>query len=114
MSLSFDRNICGHISCIFGLNDCSQVFTINMYVQALGYIGAVFGGPIAGWISDRMGRKPALMLVSIPYLIGYLMITYARFASDPVVFKTILLIGRFFSGVGLGWSSLAVVVSDIN
>lgn len=81
-------------------------------VQALGYIGAVFGGPIAGLISDRMGRKPALMLVSIPYLIGYLMITYARFAVDPEVFKAILLIGRLFSGVGLGWSSLAVVVSS--
>ncbi len=93
----------------------SHVHCIVLYcvvcAQALGYIGAVFGGPIAGLIADRMGRKLALMLVSIPYLIGYMMITYARFASDPVVFKTVLLIGRLFSGVGLGWSSLAVVVS---
>ncbi len=80
-------------------------------MQALGYIGAVFGGPIAGLISDRMGRKPALMLVSIPYLIGYMMITYARFSTHADVFKAVLLIGRLFSGVGLGWSSLAVVVS---
>ena len=57
-----------------------------------------------------MGRKPALMLVSIPYLIGYMMIAYAHLATDAVVFKVILLIGRFFSGVGLGWASLAVVV----
>ena len=72
------------------------------------------GGPIAGWISDRMGRKPALVLVSVPYLTGYMMITYARFATDPVLFKAVLLIGRFFSGVGLGWASLAVVVSHIS
>ncbi len=80
--------------------------------QALGSIGAMIGGPIAGWISDRMGRKPALMLVSIPYLIGYLMITYARFASNSVLFKVVLLIGRFLSGVGIGWASLAATVSE--
>ena len=59
-----------------------------------------------------MGRKPALMLVSVPYLIGYIMMAYAHLATDAVVFKVILLIGRFFSGVGLGWASLAVVVSS--
>ena len=73
----------------------------------------MIGGPIAGWISDRMGRKPALMLVSVPYLTGYMMITYARFATDPILFKAVLLIGRFFSGVGLGWASLAAVVMFI-
>ncbi len=52
----------------------------------------MIGGPIAGWISDRMGRKTALMLVSIPYLVGYLMITYARFISSSVLFKVVLLI----------------------
>ncbi len=81
-------------------------------IPALGSIGAMIGGPIAGWISDRMGRKPALMLVSIPYLTGYLMITYARFASDAVLFKVVLLIGRFLSGVGIGWASLAAIVSQ--
>ena len=74
-------------------------------------VGAIFGGPIAGWIADHLGRKAALMLVGIPYLCGYLMIVYSHMSSNAVVFKIILMLGRFLTGVGLGWSCLAGPVS---
>lgn len=77
----------------------------------MGPVGAIFGGPIAGWIADAYGRKMALLLVLIPYFGGYLMIAYAHFISNPVGFKSVLLFGRFFTGVGLGWSCLASPVS---
>ena len=70
------------------------------------------GGLIAGWIVDYVGRKAALMLVGIPYLVGYLMMVYARFINHAVIFKVILLTGRFLTGVGLGWTCLATPVSD--
>ena len=74
-------------------------------------IGAIFGGPVAGWIADVLGRKMALMLVAIPYLSGYLMITYAHLSYNPIGFRAVLLIGRFFTGIGMGWSCLATPVS---
>ena len=80
-------------------------------MQAMAPIGAIFGGPIAGWIADHLGRKAALMLVGIPYLFGYLMIVYAHMLSSGTAFKVILLLGRFLTGVGLGWSCLTGPVS---
>ena len=74
-------------------------------------IGAIVGGPIAGWIADHFGRKAALMLVGIPYLSGYLMIVYAHMLNSATAFKVVLQLGRFLTGIGLGWSCLAGPVS---
>ena len=65
-------------------------------------MGAIVGGPLAGVAADRWGRKTALLLSGIPYLIGYLMIVYAHFISDPVAFKAVVLVGRVITGIGLG------------
>ena len=53
------------------------------------------------------------MLVGLPYLVGYLMVAYARFAVTRAGFISVLLLGRLLTGVGLGWSTLAVSVSLI-
>ena len=76
-------------------------------------MGAIFGGPIAGSIADRWGRKITLLLSGVPYLTGYLLLVYAHFIDSPVAFKAVVLIGRLISGVGLGWSCLAVPVSGL-
>lgn len=76
-------------------------------------MGAIVGGPIAGWIADHLGRKATLMLVGIPYLTGYMMIVYAHMINNVIAFKVVLLVGRFLTGVGLGWSCLAAPVSSI-
>ena len=77
-------------------------------------LGAIFGGPIAGWIADALGRKMALLLVIIPYLGGYLMITYAHYSCNAIGFRAVLFLGRFFSGIGMGWSCLATPVSYLS
>ena len=74
-------------------------------------IGAIVGGPIAGWIAAYFGHKAALMLVGIPYLSDYLMIIYAHTLNSATAFKVVLLLGRFLTGVGVGWSCLAGLVS---
>ena len=56
-------------------------------------LGAIFGGPIAGWIADALDRKMALLLVIIPYLGGYLMITYAHYGSTAIGFRVVLFFG---------------------
>ena len=71
----------------------------------------MFGGIPAGWVADKWGRKAALMLVGLPYLVGYLMVAYARFAVTRAGFIAVLFLGRFLTGFAGGMSALAVTVS---
>ncbi len=74
-------------------------------------MGAVFGGPIAGYVSDGWGRKTALLLNTLPYLMGYFVIVCSYLANSGAVFKATLMVGRFISGIGMGWSYIVVPVS---
>jgi len=57
-----------------------------------------------------MGRKFGLILNSGPYLAGYFIILSSYLVTNGVVFKTTLMVGRFFTGVGMGWSYAVVPV----
>ena len=54
-----------------------------------------------------------MMLCGIPYLIGYMMLSYAHYAPTAIAFKVLLFTGRFITGVGVGWASAVVPVSYI-
>lgn len=82
-----------------------------MIVQASLLIGAIFGGPIAGYVSDRWGRKTSLILNAVPYLVGYLIILTTYLVQEGVVFKTVLMVGRVITGVAIGWAYTVVPVS---
>ena len=71
-------------------------------------MGAIVGGPIGGWMADRWGRKCSLMFCGVPYLL----ISYAHYTASATVFKTLLLAGRLLTGVGMGWTSATVAVSQ--
>ena len=51
------------------------------------------------------------MLGGVPYLIGYLMLSYAHYLPTAVGFKCLLFIGRFVTGVGMGWAGSSGPVS---
>ena len=51
------------------------------------------------------------MLLGLPYLVGYLMVAYARFAVTRAGFIAVLFLGRFLTGFAGGMSVLAVTVS---
>ena len=89
-----------------------HVAVITSPSQAIGPLGALFGGPVAWPISDSFGRKPALMLGSIPTLIGWLAFAYSNLLPTRVGFLTLLYIGRFLSGFGAGWTIFCVSVSE--
>lgn len=80
-------------------------------MQASSLVGAIFGGPIAGYIADKWGRKTSLALNSVPYLIGYFIILASYLVRDGVAFKVVLMVGRFITGVGMGWAYIVVPVS---
>lgn len=69
---------------------------------------------MGAFISDSYGRKAALLMVALPYLFGYLVIVYSQFITNYVAFMITLFVGRFFTGVGLGWSCSTVPVSAVN
>ena len=83
----------------------------HTHTQSFASVGALVGGPVAGLVTDRWGRKVALLLVGVPYLVGYLMMTLAHLIGDPDGFKAVLLVGRLLTGVGQGWSCMAGAVS---
>ena len=79
-------------------------------------MGAIFGGLFGGWIADRWGRKCSLLFCGVPYLIGYLTMSYAHYTPTAMIFKAVLLTGRFITGVGMGWASAVAPVglSSVN
>ena len=75
-------------------------------------MGGVFGGLVAGPISDKWGRKNALVLCGVPYFVGYLTLSYAHLLPTATSFKVLVLSGRFLTGVGMGWACMAASVSQ--
>ena len=66
---------------------------------------------MGGVLTDYLGRKPSLVLVVLPHCFGYLSMAYAHMSNHPIVFKMVLMLGRFSTGVGLGWTALVSPVS---
>ncbi|KAK3702400.1 hypothetical protein QZH41_020000 [Actinostola sp. cb2023] len=64
-------------------------------------IGAMLGGPLQGFLVDLLGRKVALIMSSIPFCSGFFLI---GFGNTP----TMLISGRFLSGLGVGMASMNV------
>ncbi len=82
-------------------------------LQAIASVGAIICSPLALWMSNTWGRKASLVFNSGFYAIGYFIILCTCISTNGVVFKTFLLIGRFITGIGMGWSSVAVDVSSL-
>ncbi|XP_076461975.1 solute carrier family 2, facilitated glucose transporter member 8-like [Babylonia areolata] len=64
-------------------------------------IGALFGGPISGWLIEKQGRKRTIFLSSLPFLLGYGSMIVAQSVSY-------LYVGRFLTGVGSGMVTVCV------
>ena len=105
-------HVCMYICAALFSNPMVNLLSPSHPLQGSGLVGGLFGGPPAGWVADRWGRKIALILNSVPYLVGYLMISAAYLITNGVVFKSVLIVGRFITGFGMGWSFLAVSVSE--
>lgn len=63
-------------------------------------IGCFFGSPISGFIIDRYGRKPCLIISIIPSIVGWFLLTlsYTSFRGN---------MGRFLTGLTTGATSYA-------
>ena len=67
-------------------------------------MGAIAGALIGGWAIEYFGRKTALMIYSVPFATGWLLISNAQHGW-------MVLLGRLLTGVAVGATSLTVPVS---
>ena len=70
-------------------------------VVSIALIGAAFGALVSGSISDRIGRKPVIMLADV-----FLTAGAAIMAATPTI--GLLMFGRFVMGIGIGAASQIV------
>ena len=82
------------ISKDFSLSTKLQEFTISVVL-----IGCIGGAAVAGTIADAIGRRLTLFAAGIIFLVGAL-------ASAFTPNETVLLVGRFVVGIGIGFSSV--------
>ena len=85
---------------VTSINDTSIIFS------AIVPFGAMVSGPIAGFFLELLGRHMTLMLCATPYAIGWLLIMLTR-STNGRAFLPLLYIGRFFTGVGMGWANIS-------
>jgi len=52
-----------------------------------------------------------MALNTVPHFVGYFLTMITYLDMEPVIFKSLLIVGRSISGIGLGWSLVVVPVS---
>ncbi len=62
---------------------------------------AIVGAAVAGTLSDRLGRRPVILLSSVVFTVGALVMALARTYE-------LLVVGRGIVGVGIGISSMVI------
>ena len=76
--------------------------------SALIPIGGLIGAALAGWLVGSLGRKLALMLTTVPFTFGWLLIVLSLAANRGRAFRPIIYVGRFLTGVATGQASVCV------
>jgi MFS transporter, SP family, solute carrier family 2 (myo-inositol transporter), member 13 len=61
--------------------------------------GAIVGAAIGGWMNDKFGRKPSIIIADVLFLAGALIMAFAP--RPPVI-----IVGRVFVGLGVGMASM--------
>ncbi|CAO2842439.1 unnamed protein product [Amaranthus hypochondriacus] len=68
-------------------------------IVSMAVAGAIIGAGVGGWLNDKIGRKPTIIIADILFFIGALIM-----ASAPAPWMIIL--GRIFVGLGVGMASM--------
>ncbi|CAG7718425.1 unnamed protein product [Allacma fusca] len=75
----------------------------SQWIGSLVALGALISGPVTGFCVERFGRKTTMLLLSAPFVLGWLLITYAE--SVAMIYA-----GRLVTGFCGGAFSLAAPV----
>lgn len=89
---------------VYSANLTRSVFLIAAAFGAYGLASAIFQIPL-GHLSDRIGRKPALIIGMVPFVTGNLL----TFAIPGI---TSIIVGRFLAGAGAVGSVATAMVQE--
>lgn len=48
------------------------------WISSLVTLGAAIGPFVFGWLANKIGRKPTLLYLGIPFLLGYSMLAFGK------------------------------------
>uniref|UniRef100_A0A0E0DG22 Major facilitator superfamily (MFS) profile domain-containing protein n=1 Tax=Oryza meridionalis TaxID=40149 RepID=A0A0E0DG22_9ORYZ len=68
-------------------------------IVSMAVAGAIVGAGFGGWMNDKFGRKPSILIADALFLAGALIMALA-----PTPF--VIIIGRIFVGLGVGMASM--------
>ncbi|KAJ8513423.1 hypothetical protein OPV22_003857 [Ensete ventricosum] len=68
-------------------------------IVSMAVAGAIVGAGFGGWLSDRFGRRPSIILADLLFFIGAIIM-----ATAPI--PGIIILGRIFVGFGVGMASM--------
>lgn len=68
-------------------------------IVSMAIVGAIIGAAISGWISDSCGRKLAIVIADLFFIVGAIAMASA---PDPYI----LIVGRLLVGLGVGIASI--------
>lgn len=78
----------------FGLNEYWEGFTTGCLA-----LGAIAGCLVAGWVTEKYGRRPGLLTAAFLF-------TLSSIAMAMAPSRDIFIIARFFAGAGVGMASM--------
>ena len=64
-------------------------------------------------LSEKFGRKPAMLLSTIPGLVGWVAMSVSTLLPTRDGFLAFLYSGRLLSGFAAGWSIFCISVSSV-
>jgi facilitated trehalose transporter len=120
MSLGYSTNTLAELSTLYNGGDdvygIEKGSTEASLFGAFGPLGALFGGPAAWPLSERFGRKPALLLGAIPGVVGWVAIAISNLLPTRDGFLAFFYVGRVLSGFASGWSifCISVYITEIS
>ena len=78
----------------FGLNEYWEGFTTGCLA-----LGAIAGCLVAGWVTEKYGRRPGLLTAASLF-------TFSSIAMAMAPSRDIFIVARFFAGAGVGMASM--------
>ena len=88
-----------------------QANALEGFVVSSALIGCILGASFAGWISQRYGRKPTLVLAAILFLLSAIGSAWPELfvgmpGSGDHTFMYLFVLYRIVGGVGVGLASM--------
>ncbi|KAF3322214.1 putative inositol transporter 2 [Carex littledalei] len=68
-------------------------------IVSMAVAGAIIGAGFGGWMNDRFGRRPSILLADLLFFVGAIVMAVA-----PI--PAIIILGRIFVGLGVGMASM--------